>query len=158
MNIAVFLPNWVGDAVMATPALRALRTHFDYARMIGVMKPYVADVFEGGDWFDDIIPANGGPWSQGVLAVAWRLRRCEIETAVLLTNTFRSALMARLGGCRRRVGYARYGRSPLLTDAVPPLHDELGRLKPSPALDAYNRLVERAGCPRPTRLLELFTT
>ncbi len=158
MNIAVFLPNWVGDAVMATPALRALRTHFDHARMIGVMKPYVADVFEGGDWFDDIILANGGPWSQGILAVAARLRRCEIETAVLLANTFRSALMARLGGCRRRIGYARYGRSLLLTDAMPPLRDELGRLKPSPALDAYNRLAERAGCPRPTHLMELFTT
>jgi heptosyltransferase-2 len=41
---------------------------------------------------------------------------------------------------------------------VQPLRDELGRLKPSPVLDAYYRLVERAGCPRPTRLMELFTT
>jgi heptosyltransferase II len=49
MNIAVFLPSWVGDAVMATPALRALRSHYAEARMIGVMKPYVADVFGGGD-------------------------------------------------------------------------------------------------------------
>jgi heptosyltransferase-2 len=158
MNIAVFLPNWIGDAVMTTPALRALRTHYQEARLIGVMKPYVADVFEGGDWFDEILLANGGPWSQGVLAVARHLRRLDIELAVLLPNSFRSALTARLGGCRRRIGYARYGRSLLLTEALQPVRDELGRLKPSPVLDAYNRLAQQAGCSRTTRLMELFTT
>jgi heptosyltransferase-2 len=158
MNIAVFLPGWIGDAVMATPALRALRSHYRNARIVGVMKPYVAAVFEGGDWFDDSVLANGGPRSQGTLAVAWQLRRRHIDLAVLLPNSFRTALTARLGGCRRRIGYARYGRSLLLTDAVDPVRDELGRLKPSPILDAYNRLVERAGCPQPSRLMELFTT
>jgi heptosyltransferase II len=158
MNIAVFLPSWIGDAVMATPALRALRSHFAEACLIGVLKPYVADVFAGGDWFDDLIFANGGPWSQGVLSVAWQLRRRRVEQVVLFSNTFRSALMAWLGGCRGRIGYARYARSLLLSDAVPPVRDDLGRLKPSPVLDAYNRLAEVAGCPRPTRLMELFTT
>jgi heptosyltransferase-2 len=143
---------------MATPALRALRNHFADERLIGVMKPYVADVFEGGDWFDEIVPANGGSWSQGVLAVAWKLRRRRVELAVLFSNTLRSALMARLGGCRRRIGYARYGRSLLLTDVLQPLRDELGRRKPSPVLDAYNLLAEQTGCPQPTRLMELFTT
>jgi heptosyltransferase-2 len=157
MNIAVFLPRWVGDAVMATPALRALRTHFAGARMIGVLRPYVAGVFEGGDWLDEWIPAGGG-WSQGVLAVAARLRPRRVELAVLFPNSFRTALTAWLGGCRRRIGYARYGRSPLLTDPLPPVRDDRGRLKPSPMLDAYNRLAEQAGCPRPTRLMELFTT
>jgi len=143
---------------MATPALRALRSHYAEARLIGVMKPYVADVFAGGDWFDEILYANGGPWSQGVLAAAWQLRRQSIDVVVLFSNTFRSALTAWLGGCRRRIGYARYGRSLLLTDALPPLRDDLGRRKPSPVLDAYNLLAKRAGCPRPTRFMELFTT
>jgi heptosyltransferase-2 len=158
MNIAVFLPNWIGDAVMATPALRALRSHYAESRLIGVMKPYVADVFEGGDWFDDIVFANGGPWSQGVLAVAGKLRARRIDLVVLLSNTFRSALTAWLGGCRRRIGYARYCRSFLLTDALQPVRDDYGQRKPSPVLDAYNRLVERAGCPRPGCSMELFTT
>jgi heptosyltransferase-2 len=122
------------------------------------MKPYVADVFAGGDWFDEILFANGGPWSQGVLAAAWQLRKRRIDLVVLLSNTFRSALTAWLGGCRRRVGYARYCRSLLLTDALPPVRDDFGQRKPSPVLDAYNLLAERAGCPRPNRLMELFTT
>jgi heptosyltransferase-2 len=158
MNIAVFLPNWIGDAVMATPALRALRRHYAESRLIGVMKPYVADVFEGGDWFDDIVLANGGPWSQGVLAVAGKLRARRIDLVVLLSNTFRSALTAWLGGGRRRIGYARYCRSFLLTDTLQPVRDDYGQRKPSPVLDAYNLLAERAGCPRPGHLMELFTT
>jgi heptosyltransferase-2 len=90
--------------------------------------------------------------------VAWQLRRRHIDVVVLLANTFRSALTSWLGGCRRRIGYARYGRSLFLTDALPPLCDEHGRRKPSPVLDAYNRLAQRVGCPRPGRLMELFTT
>jgi heptosyltransferase-2 len=93
-----------------------------------------------------------------VLATAWRLRRRRIDLAVLFPNTLRTALMAWLGGCRQRVGYARHGRGPLLTDALAPERDLDGRLRVSPILDAYNRLAERAGCPRPTRDLELFTT
>jgi heptosyltransferase-2 len=158
MNIAVFLPNWVGDAVMATPALRALRRHFAGDRMVGVLKPYVAGALGGGDWFDEVILANGGKWSQGVLAVARRLRQRRIDLAVLFPNSFRSALTAWLGGCRRRIGYARYGRSPLLTDAIETLRDVAGKLIPSPIVDAYNLLARRAGCPPLGRRLELFTT
>jgi heptosyltransferase-2 len=158
MNIAVFLPNWIGDAVMATPALRALRNHYRGARMVGLVKPYVADLLAGSDWFDQVLLVHGGAWSQGVLAGAWKLRRLDIELAILLPNTFRSALTAWLGGCQRRVGYARYGRSILLTDALEPVRDLDGRLTPSPILDAYNRLVEHVGCPKPPPHLELFTT
>ncbi|HZT79229.1 MAG TPA: lipopolysaccharide heptosyltransferase II [Gemmataceae bacterium] len=158
MRLAVFCPNWVGDAVMATPALRALRQHFRGAHVVGVMKPYVAGVLEGGRWFDRTLFYNGGPWSQGVAATAWQLRRERIDLAVLFPNSFRSALVAWLGGCKRRIGYARYGRGPLLTDRLGPVRDARGRLTPSPALDAYNLLAERAGCPRPSCRMELFTT
>jgi heptosyltransferase-2 len=158
MNIAAFLPGWIGDAVMATPALRALRDHFRGVRLLGVMKPYVAGVLEGGDWFDEQILYHGGKWSQGVPAVAWQLRRRGIDLAILFPNTLRTALTAWLGGCLRRIGYARYGRSPLLTDALQPLRDDRGRYLVSPILDAYNRLAERAGCPPPGRRMELFTT
>jgi heptosyltransferase-2 len=158
MNLAVFLPNWIGDAVMATPALRALREHYRSGRITGVVKPYVAGLLEGGDWFDELILADKGKRTQGVLAVARQLGRRPIDLAVLMPNSFRSALTAWLGRCRRRVGYARYGRSPLLTDVLPPIRDACGRLTPSPVLDAYNRLAVRAGCPPPSRRMELFTT
>jgi heptosyltransferase-2 len=158
MNIAVFLPNWIGDAVMATPALRALRNHFRGARFVGVLKHYVAGVLEGGDWFDELLLANSPSWSQGALATAWKLRRRSIELAVLFPNSFRSALIAWLGNCRRRVGYVRYGRAPLLTEGLPPARDADGGLRISPIVDAYNNLAEHVGCPRASYDLELFTT
>lgn len=158
MRIAVFPPNWIGDAVMATPALRALRQHYAGAHFVGVLKPYVAGVLEGGDWFDQILFTGGKKLAHSVPAVVWALRKEKIDRAVLFPNSFRSALIARLGGCRRRVGYVRYGRGPLLTDRLHAIRDSRGRLLPSPIIDAYNLLAERAGCPPPTRRMELFTT
>src|SRR5262249_36946404 len=146
MNIAIFLPNWVGDAVMATPALRALREHFPSARLIGLMKPYVAGVLEGAPCLDDrILLDSRGPRAQRWPAVAWRLRQRRPDLAVLFSNTFRSALVAALAGCRRRIGYRRYGRALLLTDALEPVRGLDGRLKPSPVIDAYNLLAQAAG-------------
>src|SRR5207247_89300 len=81
-----------------------------------------------------------------------------VDLAMLFPNSFRSAFVARLGGCRRRVGYVRYGRSALLTNRLQPVRDTHGRLMPSPIVDAYTQLVEAVGCSRPSCRLELFTT
>jgi lipopolysaccharide heptosyltransferase II len=158
MSIAVFLPNWVGDAVMATPAVRALREHYRDARLVAVVRPYVAGVFGGCDWFNDVVYLRGKSWQDGTASAAFKLRKIGVDLAVLFPNSFRSALTAWLGGCTRRIGYARYGRSAMLTDALPPVRDAAGRRTPSPALDAYNLLAVRAGCPDPGRRMTLFTT
>jgi heptosyltransferase-2 len=158
MRIAVFLPNWIGDVVMATPAVHALRECYPDARFLAVLKPYVAGVLDGAPWFDDLIfHDKRGRIGRGTLAVVRRLRRERVDLAVLFPNTFRSALAAWLGGCRERVGYARYSRRWLLTDAPQPVCDDQGRITPSPVIDAYNHLAERAGA-RPTRRMRLFTT
>jgi heptosyltransferase-2 len=158
MRIALFLPNWVGDVVMATPAVSALRRRYPDARILGVLKPYVAGVLDGSPWFDDLIYAdkNGGP-RRGTLAVARQLLAENIDLTVLFTNTFRSALAAWMGRCKRRIGYARRGRGWLLTDVIDPVRDDAGRLVPSPALDAYNRLASVAGA-APDRQMRLETT
>jgi heptosyltransferase-2 len=159
MNIAVFLPNWVGDAVMATPALRALRRHFTAARIVGILRPYVGGVLEGTPWLDgQIFLDTKGPWSRRWPAAALALRRHRPDLALLFPNSFRSALVARLAGCRRRVGYARSGRSWLLSDRLPPLRAADGSFLPSPIIDAYNRLATSVGCPDPGYRMELFTT
>jgi heptosyltransferase-2 len=159
MKIAVFLPNWIGDAVMATPALRALREHFSEARLIGVLKPYVAHVLEGSPWLDRVqFLDSRGPWETRWHAVARQLRREQADLAVLFPNSFRSALVAWMGGCRRRIGYVRYARGPLLTDRLQPLRDDRGAFLPSPVIEAYNRIVAHAGCPQLSYRMELFTT
>jgi heptosyltransferase-2 len=159
MKIAVFLPNWVGDVVMATPALRALREEFGEAHIVGVGKPYIAGVLEGSPWVDEVISLDrAGPWSRRWPTVAWRLGGMRIDLAVLFANTFRSALVAWLAGCRQRVGFLRHGRGLLLTDRFDYRRDRAGRLVPSPIIDDYNRLAVAVGCPPPGHRLELFTT
>ena len=59
MRIGLFLPNWIGDVVMATPAVRAIRSAFPADRLLAVVKPYVADTIAGSSWFDRIIPLTG---------------------------------------------------------------------------------------------------
>jgi heptosyltransferase-2 len=87
-----------------------------------------------------------------------QLRSERVEWAILFPNSFHTAFVAWLGKCQRRVGYARYARSCLLTDALPPRTSPNGRLLPSPVIEAYNRLAEYVGCPSPSFQMELATT
>src|SRR5207248_5866221 len=141
MKIAIFWPNWIGDAVMATPAVRAIRTQFPEADWINVLKPYIAGVLQGAPWEEkQIFLDSHGPWSHRWPGVARRLRHEKADVAVLFPNSVRSALVAWLGGCRRRLGYSRYGRNCFLTDSIIPIRDASGKLLPSPVLLAYYRL------------------
>ena len=123
MKIAVFLPNWLGDVAMATPTLRALRRHFGpQARMVGILRPYLADVLAGTGWLDEqwFFDPRADDRSLRSRAVARRMRAEAFDLAVLLTNSLRTAWVAWLGGAKQRIGYVRYGRGPLLTGKLYP--------------------------------------
>src|SRR5262245_31660676 len=110
-SIALFLPNWIGDVVMATPAIRAVRAHFRAARLLAVCRPYVAATLDGAPWFDDVILFDKtGPRKRRGMSVIRRLRRENVDAAILFPNSFRSAAVAALGRCRKRIGFDRYGR------------------------------------------------
>lgn len=159
MRIALFVPNWVGDAVMATPAIQAIRSQWPNARIVGVGRSHIGDVLAGSPWFDDFAEVDrSGPFCTRFWSIVRRFRRENIDLAVLFPNSFRTALLARLGGCRQRVGFARYGRSMLLSDRLEPVRDASGRLKPAPIVLDYNRLAERAGAVVDDLKLALFTT
>ena len=159
MKIAVFLPNWLGDVVMATPTLRAIRRHFGGARIVGIMRPYLAAVLAGSDWLSEQWHFNpqGKDKDLGRWALVTRMRRERFDLAVLLPNSFGSALWACLGGARRRLGYVRDGRGLLLTDRVDPPR-VAGRRVESPMVDYYLKLAEAAGAGPESRRLELRLT
>ena len=89
--------------------------------------------------------------------MAARLRERRFEVAVLLANSFRSALLARLAGIRYRVGYDRDGRGMLLTDRLLP-EKEKGKYLPTPMIRYYNAIARYLGCRDCPTQLELFTT
>lgn len=143
---------------MATPAIRAVREQFPDAHLVGIGKPYVAGVFEGSPHLNEWINFDKrGPGQQGLFPVARLLRHSEIDVGVIFPNSLRAALLARLGGCKRRIGFARYGRSMLLTDRLHASRNRLGRIVPAPVLLDYNRLVEQTGATVTSLRLELFT-
>lgn len=158
-RIAVFCPNWVGDTVMATPALRALREHFVDACILGVMRRAPADVLEGLPYFNVRLIWGNNKDSRDVRG--WRLvrmlRRFAPHIAILFPNSLRSAVVARLSGAKRIVGYARDGRSFLLTDRLtaPRRH---GAWVPVPQVEYYLRITDHLGCPRRGYRLELETS
>ncbi len=160
MQIALFLPNWLGDLAMATPALRAIRRHFGPgARLVGIVRPHLAEVLAGTRWLDEqwCFDPHAREAERRRLALVRRMRREQFDVVVLLTNSLHTAVLAWLGGARRRVGYVRDGRGLLLTDKVYPLR--IGRhIAPAPMVDTYLALARAIGCPPESRRLQLATT
>jgi heptosyltransferase II len=160
MRIGIFLPNWIGDVVMATPALRAIRDHFGPdAYLIGIMRPYVAPALDGTTWLNDTLfyTKSYGFSELGWWRVTARLRAAKLDQILLLTNSTRTALMARLSGARQRIGMAGEGRSWLLTRSIAQPIDERSGL-PIATIDAYLHLASAIGCAATSPRMELGTT
>jgi heptosyltransferase-2 len=159
MKIALFLPNWLGDLVMATPALRAVRKHFHAARITGIMRPNLSGLLAGTAWIDEawFCDPRAKDRDLGRWALVRRMRRQRFDLAILFPNSLHSALLAWAGGARRRIGYARDGRRLLLTEAVTAPRVE-GQLDLGPMVDYYLGLAKAAGCPQESPRLELHVT
>ena len=116
-KILVRATNWVGDAVMSLPALRALRQRFPGAEISILAKPWVADLYGREPFCDRMIPYTPRDWRE-----KWRAGRDlaaeRFDCAILLQNAFEAAAVAFAARIPERIGYARDGRSPLLTRAV----------------------------------------
>ena len=121
MKILIRATNWIGDAVMSLPALRAIRARYSAAEIAVLAKPWVAALYEGERSVDRVIPLEGEAGMRD-FAAKWRLgnrlRRERFDLAILLPNSFESAAVVRLAGAKKIVGYRRDGRSFLLTEAV----------------------------------------
>jgi heptosyltransferase-2 len=123
MKVMIRVPNWVGDAVMAEPALRHLRRIFKDARITFVARPWVAGLFEGENLYDEVIPVIDAKGLKQSLQKFFKetrlLRREAFDYAVLLTNSFGTALSARVAGIPKIAGYATDSRGTLLHTAIP---------------------------------------
>lgn len=159
MHVAVIMPRWIGDVVMATPMLRGLRRHLgDRARITGILRPAARNVLAGSDWFDDTIlyDRHSGIREHGFRAVAGHLRRDRPDIALVVPNSLSSATLAFVGRARRRIGLAMHYRRWLLTDPVEPPRRN-GRIEPFSSAAYPVQLAERLGVPPEPLLLELAT-
>ncbi len=158
-RIVVHMPNWLGDVVMATPALRALRRHAPSAHVTVQLPAALAPLLEGSPRVDAIVAMDGRP--QGARALWREARRLRaagpFDYGLCLPESFSSALLMRAAGVRRVGGFARGGRGPLLHDAVA-APAEWGRRRMVAREVFVNTLLERLGCPADGTALELHAT
>src|SRR5437899_6161342 len=145
MKILIRATNWVGDAIMALPALRAVRKRFPDAEIMIVARPYVADIYRDQEICDQLIPSDPKGLHAGFSGrerLAAELRARKFDTALLLQNAFDAAWLAWRAGIPERIGYARDGRSLLLTKAV-----KVPRAEETPAHEMfyYLELLRRIG-------------
>ena len=150
-KILVWLPSPLGDAVLCTPALRALRRHFESGEIFFYGNSVVRRVLSPSSFNDGWLEQK----SSNPLAVAGQLRECNFTYAVLFKNSFSSALACFLAGISSRTGYAREGRGFLLTDKLRPPKLPGGGFKPVSMIDYYNAIVSRLGADTSDRNLEL---
>jgi heptosyltransferase II len=129
VRILIRATNWVGDAIMALPALRAVRKRFADAQIAIVARPYVADIYRDQEICNQLIPYDPKGLHAGFSGrerLAAELRTHQFDAALLLQNAFDAAWLAWRANIPERIGYARDGRSFLLTKAVPlPRHGEI---------------------------------
>ncbi len=154
-RIAIFLPNWVGDVVMATPAIRAISELLGRESVTLVGKPIALQTLYGNCWSARSIEEISREGLGGLRQMVRTLRAGRFDTIVLMPNSFRTAAVARLAGPPRLVGYNRDGRGWLLTDRLEPPRTAEGRFKPAPMLDYYNRLALAVGTADPGYRMQL---
>jgi heptosyltransferase II len=145
MKILVRVPNWVGDAVMAIPALECIRRARPAAEVCLLARPVVADLFVGEPFADRIFRYDFRGVHRGWLGqkrLIDELRREQFDSVALLQNAFEAAWLAWRARIPERIGYARDGRGALLTRAIPvPQKAEI----PAHESQYYLELLRRSG-------------
>ncbi len=108
--------NWLGDAVMTTPAMQRLRTSFPDAHIALLATPLTAGLFQESPLVNEVIPYRRR--EDGVKAffdIVRQLRERQFDVALLFQNAFEAALLAWMGNVGLRIGFAEQGRGLLLT-------------------------------------------
>ncbi len=125
-RLLIVLPSWVGDVVMATPALRLLRDGLPGALIGALARPGAEEILAGTELIDEFELRREGMMGPKRTAGALRARR--FGAALLLSNSLSTALTCRIAGIPVRVGYDRDGRGSLLTHRLgAPRRESAGR-------------------------------
>lgn len=111
--------NWIGDAVMSVPAIREMRRIFPEAQITLHTRTWANGVFRDASFIDEIVTYDKHRWAiKDILDNSKFLKEDGYDLAVLLPNSFESALTSFLTRIPRRIGYNKDARGLLLTDPI----------------------------------------
>jgi heptosyltransferase-2 len=121
-RILIRTTNWVGDLVMSTPAIEAVRENFPGSTLAVLARPWVAPLLENHPAIDHVLPLKTGnsyfSHMVGIIKAAVLLRKKKFDLAIIFQNAFEAALLPYFGGIKFRIGYNTDGRGFLLSHAV----------------------------------------
>lgn len=151
-EILVWLPSPMGDAVLCTPALRALRHHFKYSRITFFANKVVRETLSPSRFNDVWIQQPG----KNIFKIVKTLKEHKFTHAVLFKNSFSSALAVFMAGIPIRIGYSREFRDFLLTDKLYPPKLSAAEFKPSSMVDYYLAISSALGANAVNSNIELL--
>jgi heptosyltransferase II len=154
-RILIRAANWVGDAIMTTPVIRAVRKNFPDAQITVLAKPWVIPVYENNPYVDDVMvyhAAGRHKMGLGTLRLASDIRQRQFDLAILMQNAFEAALLVFLAQVPVRAGYNTDARTWLLKPAVP-LDTAL---KKTHLIDYYLGILTGAGLATHGRSMDLY--
>ncbi len=118
MKIVIRVPNWIGDAVLAMPAIESVRDNFPQASISIAAKSWVKDLFVSNSLAADVLSLPEANDVKSLWTVAQDLKARSFDLGLLLTNSFGSAFLFYLARIPKRWGYGTDGRTVLLTKSV----------------------------------------
>jgi heptosyltransferase-2 len=164
-KILVWLPSPMGDAILCTPALRAIREYFKTCKITFFTTKVVHSVLSPSSFNDEWLELD----ESNPFEIAKKLKEHNFTYAILFKNSFASALAVYLAAIPARIGYAREYRGFLLTEKLYPLklpprrfskHIHIrgtrGRFKPASMVDYYLAIARWLGSRNPAKNLELL--
>lgn len=147
--------NWIGDAIMTTPVIRAVKKNFPKAHLEVLAKPWVIPVYENSPYVDEIMvydDRHRHKMGFGTLVLVKDIKQRCFDLAVLMQNAFEAGLLVFLAGIRERLGYNTDGRGVLLNRSIKPDPE----LKKGHLIDYYIGILKRAGLKDDGRQMDLF--
>lgn len=156
-RMVIRTPNWVGDAVMSTPFLRAVRKNFPHTDISLLAKPWVAPVYANNPHIDHIIiydAAGRHRGFSGKFSLAKDLRKHDFDMALLLQNAFEAAFLTWMAAIPIRLGYDTDARKMLLTH---PVH-RYPALKRLHQIEYYLEILNGAKLAAVSSEMEIFIT
>ncbi len=147
MKILVRSTNWIGDAVMTTPAMGSIRAAFPSSEIVLAANPVVSELMSPHPFCDRVIVYDKKGPHRGIRGL-WKFSRLlameRFDMAILFQNAIEAAIMVRLAGIKTRAGYATDGRAILLTHAIG-VTEEARRLHHT---QYYMNMLAELGIPR----------
>lgn len=152
-SIVIIMPNWVGDVVMATPLIEAIHESYPQVKIDFILKPHLLGLMNDAPWYSQAITLAK---DKSFWALKSEIAAKRYDWGISLPNTIRPAALMLLGKVKRRIGYARNGRSPMLTDRLPFPYFSRKKMTPFRMVDFYGKIGELLGAPNPVRPVKLY--